>query len=122
MIMYDAALSPRGTNASTNVSDGASTNAPDSEQASVPHDTQSSTASDESVRRAPRREAGRYQVRCPKCKVPMHISHLTYKHVCKRTADPRARAVEMQEQTRERFRERTGAADRDLPDISLRFG
>ena len=54
----------------------------------------------------PCRAAARYLVRCPECRVSMQIRHLQYKHVCKRSADPRARAVQMQEQARARFRTR----------------
>ena len=54
----------------------------------------------------PCRAAARYLVRCPECRVSMQIRHLQYKHVCKRSADPRARAAQMQEQARARFRTR----------------
>ena len=68
------------------------------------------------VVRAPRRgEAARSQVQCPECKASMQISHLKHRHVCK--IDLRARAVEMEEQARKRFYERTGS---ELPDLPFR--
>ena len=67
-----------------------------------------SSSSSEDRKRPPCRAAARYLVRCPECRVTMQIGHLRYRHVCKRSADPRARAVEMQERAKKCFRERIG--------------
>ena len=70
--------------------------------------TEPSSSSSEDRKRQPCRAAARYLVRCPECRVTMQIGHLRYRHVCKRSADPRARAVEMQERAKKRFRARIG--------------
>ena len=83
--------------------DDVSTNASGDAEISEP-----SSSSSEDRKRQPCRAAARYLVRCPECRVTMQIGHLRYRHVCKRSADPRARAVEMQERAKKRFRERIG--------------
>ena len=87
------------------VDDDVSTNASADAEIS---ETASSSSSSEDRKRQPCRVAARYLVRCPECRVTMQIGHLRYRHVCKRSADPRARAVEMQERAKKCFRERIG--------------
>ena len=107
-----ASADDESTNASGDEQASESASSRGDEQAS---ESASSSSSEPAIRRAPCRAAARYQVRCPDCRVSMQISHLQYRHVCKRSADPRARAAEMQEQARKRFRERTLAAAGELP-------
>ena len=89
--------------------DDVSTNASGDAEISEPASS-SSSSEDPAIKRPPCRVAARYLVRCPECRVTMQIGHFRYRHVCKRSADPRARAAEMQERAKKRFRARTADA------------